>query len=395
MEDFRELISKVRNAVRFVRSSSPRYRSFGKCVKEENLSSKIIMCLDVPTRWDNTYMMLEGAVKFEKEFERLKIHDTTYLNEDIPASRDWEVVRTLVEFLSLFYEATLKLSTSVHVLSNSIFHEISTLQNYIKMRGLNSDNLVLNGIAMKVQTKYDKYWWNSESANYLIYVSVVLSPCCKMKFLSYCFRKLFDANVAQEMCKKVEDILRQLFNEYSLSIDNNDSPTPSMFHHSNTRECSTNDATDDEFDTFDYYYDVIHKFYAAMEEEDNLNLATEVDIYLLEACANQGKDFDILKWWKDNSSRYKVLGKIAREILAIPVSTIAAESAFDIGGRVIDSVCFTSAPNLVEVLACLQSWLNEDATSIDLREHIKDISHMEEEFLNMIYMNDISSSAPR
>lgn len=122
-----------------------------------------------------------------------------------------------------------------------------------------------------------------------------------------------------------------------------------------------------------------------MEEEDNLNLATEVDIYLLEACANQGKDFDILKWWKDNSSRYKVLGKIAREILAIPVSTIASESAFDIGGRVIDSVCFTSAPNLVEVLACLKSWLNEDATSIDLREHINDISHMEEGIENLEY----------
>lgn len=78
------------------------------------------------------------------------------MEEDIPASKDWEVVRTLVPFLSLFYKATLRLSGSLHVPSNVIFDEISTIQNYIKKYSSNCDNLVLKDMATKMQVKYDK-----------------------------------------------------------------------------------------------------------------------------------------------------------------------------------------------------------------------------------------------
>ncbi|XP_022152189.1 zinc finger BED domain-containing protein RICESLEEPER 2-like isoform X2 [Momordica charantia] len=374
MEDFHELISKVRNAVRFVRSSPTRYRSFEKCIEEENLSNNFV-CLDVPTQWDNTYVMLESAEKFEKAFERLGIHDTTFLNEDIPASGDWEVIRTLVQFISLFYKASLRLSGSVHVLSNTVFHEIITIQNYIKKHSSNSDNLVLNDIAMKIQAKYDKYWGNDENANYLLYIAVVLDPRYKMKFLLYCFSELFGANVAKEMCKKVEDILRQLFSEYRLLIrDYHDSPTSSMDGYFNTRTCTTDD--EDIFD--DEAYHLKDMFEKVKEEDKNVDAATEVDLYLLEPLVDKFKEFDLLKYWWRNCHRFRVLSEITREILAIPVSTIASESAFKIGGRMIDSTCLTLAPNLVEVLACLQNWLNTDNVGIDLREHIKDIIGMEE-----------------
>ncbi|KAF5796779.1 putative HAT dimerization domain, ribonuclease H-like superfamily [Helianthus annuus] len=36
--------------------------------------------------------------------------------------------------------------------------------------------------------------------------------------------------------------------------------------------------------------------------------------------------FDILKWWKVQQCRYPILAKMARDILAIPVSTVASES---------------------------------------------------------------------
>ena len=44
------------------------------------------------------------------------------------------------------------------------------------------------------------------------------------------------------------------------------------------------------------------------------------------------KIFDILMWWKMNSSRYRVLSQIAHDVLAIFVSTVAFESAFSSGG---------------------------------------------------------------
>ena len=34
-------------------------------------------------------------------------------------------------------------------------------------------------------------------------------------------------------------------------------------------------------------------------------------------------NFDILNWWKVNSSEFPILAKIARDVLAIPISTMA------------------------------------------------------------------------
>ena len=63
---------------------------------------------------------------------------------------------------------------------------------------------------------------------------------------------------------------------------------------------------------------------------------SELDRYLLESFEDLDvEDFDILMWWKMNSSRYQVLSQIAHDVLASHVSTIASESTFSTGGRVL------------------------------------------------------------
>ena len=47
---------------------------------------------------------------------------------------------------------------------------------------------------------------------------------------------------------------------------------------------------------------------------------------------------------------------MAREILSVPVSTVASESSFSVGGRVVfDKRCGLS-PETVEALVCLKDW---------------------------------------
>lgn len=58
---------------------------------------------------------------------------------------------------------------------------------------------------------------------------------------------------------------------------------------------------------------------------------TDVDKYLNEEPINpMTSSFDLVLWWKDNSSKYAVLSLIARDIIVVPVSTVASESAFSI-----------------------------------------------------------------
>ncbi|KAF7844378.1 zinc finger BED domain-containing protein RICESLEEPER 2-like [Senna tora] len=43
--------------------------------------------------------------------------------------------------------------------------------------------------------------------------------------------------------------------------------------------------------------------------------------------------FDILNWWKVNSTKFPILALIAQDVLAMLISTIASESALSTGGR--------------------------------------------------------------
>ena len=64
-----ELVAHVKGAVRYVRQSPARLAKFKECAVIEKIKSKSLLCLDVSTRWNSTYLMLDAAQKFEKAFE--------------------------------------------------------------------------------------------------------------------------------------------------------------------------------------------------------------------------------------------------------------------------------------------------------------------------------------
>jgi hypothetical protein len=69
------------------------------------------------------------------------------------------------------------------------------------------------------------------------------------------------------------------------------------------------------------------------------------------------ENFQILDWWKVAGTRYPTLRKISRDIFAIPVTTVASESAFSTSGRVLSEHCSRLTPDIMEALMCSQVWL--------------------------------------
>ena len=63
-------------------------------------------------------------------------------------------------------------------------------------------------------------------------------------------------------------------------------------------------------------------------------------------------DFSILTQWKNHELQFLVLAKITRDVLVVSASTIASESAFSAGRRVLDEKRTSLVPDVVKMCVC-------------------------------------------
>ncbi|CAH9082608.1 unnamed protein product [Cuscuta europaea] len=142
LKDLHDSISAIRNAVRFIRSSPARLSKFKACAEREKIEFNGLLVLDVPTRWNSTYLMLESAIKFQNAFERYEDEDDKYLSyfgeeeggkkkKGPPTYTDWEIAAVFVKFLKGFYNTTLKFSATLNITSNAYFHELCEMQSQL------------------------------------------------------------------------------------------------------------------------------------------------------------------------------------------------------------------------------------------------------------------------
>ena len=64
LKDMDESIVKVKDCVRYIRNSPQRLYKFKELAALVGIESQKSLCLDVPTRWNSTFLMLETACIF-------------------------------------------------------------------------------------------------------------------------------------------------------------------------------------------------------------------------------------------------------------------------------------------------------------------------------------------
>ncbi|XP_019242646.1 PREDICTED: zinc finger BED domain-containing protein DAYSLEEPER-like, partial [Nicotiana attenuata] len=115
------------------------------------------------------------------------------------------------------------------------------------------------------------------------------------------------------------------------------------------------------------------------QKEDNGGggAKSELDKYISEEQEPFSEDFDILSWWKTHAPRFPILSELARDVLAIPISSVASECAFSTGGRILDSFRSSLTPKCVQALICVQDWLREENNPISVEEDLKYLEELE------------------
>ncbi|CAK8535997.1 unnamed protein product [Lathyrus sativus] len=109
-----------------------------------------------------------------------------------------------------------------------------------------------------------------------------------------------------------------------------------------------------------------------LEEQNSIDQQNELEGYNSSKCVKRDPNFDILVWWKRNSAEYPIISTMAKDILATPVSTVASESDFSTGGRVIETYRSSLTAEMAEALICTQNWLRPSLT------YFKDMNLMED-----------------
>jgi hAT family C-terminal dimerisation region len=71
----------------------------------------------------------------------------------------------------------------------------------------------------------------------------------------------------------------------------------------------------------------------------------------------------VLEWWKVNCVKFPILSQLARDILSIPISMVASESAFSAGGRVLDDYRSSLTKDMVELLVCGGDWIRASSNA--------------------------------
>ncbi|KAG7599385.1 hAT-like transposase RNase-H fold [Arabidopsis suecica] len=310
MHEVNNSVDGIRNGVQYVRSSTNRLKSFDlRC--DARRIKRGSLPLDVKTRWNSTYLMLEQAVKFRVAFEEMEAEDkpyNDYFEEKVdgtkrigpPMADDWDAADRLIQILAIFYNSTMVLSGSTYVASHKLYSEIVNIAR--NLTPLNTDKKSdeeLKKKALAMLGKLKKYWdpfGDQVEMNKLVMVASVFDPRKKMKFAELCFAKMYGTGACSQSQEQVETVVGNVL--ILEDIEN--------------------------------LFDVIVKEICIHKSSN------ELDLYLNEVVETpqilKGIEYDVLSWWKLNSGKFPVLSLIAKDIFAMQVSFVASESAFSIGG---------------------------------------------------------------
>ncbi|VAI19183.1 unnamed protein product [Triticum turgidum subsp. durum] len=333
-----ESVEKIRDSVAFWTSTPKRIENFQEVAKMLKVDQSKKLSLDVKTRWNSTYFMLSVALRYKSVFNRLRQREKTFTCA--PSDDDWKFCGEVCDRLKLFADITEIFSGTQYVTANIYFPKICEIKMNIR-KWSKCGNEIIEAMSDAMSAKFDKYWSDIQG---LMGIATLLDPRFKIDMLHVCFEMLLgDESIidCESKVHEIHELVSSLMLEYQMESEQENTEAQSV-------SISVMEANE--------VMSIFSARVARKRPATSLS-RTELDRYLDDEYvpANQ-ENFDVLGWWNVAGSRYPTLRAIARDIFAIPVTTVASESAFSRSGRVLSEHRSRLTPDLLEALMCSQNW---------------------------------------
>lgn len=327
-----ERIEGVRENVAFWVATPERHAKFEEVASQMNIKCQKRIARDCKTRWDSTYAMLSTALEYRKVFIYLSECEKL-LTPSCPVSADWNFARELCDRLKMFFDTAELLSDTTYVTANLLFPKIFGIYLAIRTWKASKDPMI-EKMSKLVKERFGKYWLDIHN---LMAVAIVLDPRYKLHLLTVIFTKIYGEEGACVKVAEVSKLLSNLVLQYKNSTEcdatTSGAPSTSAFK---------SQGNDEVFDLFDEFM--------------SLQVHTELELYLKESTVPRIQELDIINWWQFEGTKYPTLRKIARDVMAISVTTIPSEAVLRTGQRIISPQRSRLEPQILEALMCMQAW---------------------------------------
>ena len=305
---------------------------------------------DVPNRWNSTFLMLKSCVGYTNAINAFV---NSKQNQFYITDSDWEKAFKVMKFLKPFYKAT-KVSSGVYYPTSNLvlLQLVEIAEQFSSFR----DDPFFFQIIYSMEEKFKKYY---ENMPLIFPLAAVMDPRiklfgvhCALESLSYTLA--FNINITN---RQLDTFINDMYNDYFIKYGNNENI-------SSTNSTTTSKGKSSFFSMIDKKRNILGSSSTTSTANPNTTPAELERYYQFDHYSLIPEDevdkLDILRWWKLNERSYPVLSKMARDLLTVLVSTVASESAFSAGNRVLDEQRSRLKEDILEALICVKDWIFAD-----------------------------------
>jgi hypothetical protein len=344
LEPVEPLISDLRNTVKYFKRSPSRLYKFVEVCNDYAIKVGKCLSLNVKTRWNSTYKMLDTCIEYRSAFGYYAQVDQNYVWK--PTDSLWDMYEKIRLILGEMAGATTAFLGSVYPTAN-VFYPYLLKVKLALLNAKNSEDPYLKKMGAAMLDKFNKYW---EEKNNVMVIATILDPRFKMRYIEFYFKMLYDSSQCQHEVADIKNELEELYKKHELGLRREMGGSSSS---STTQSASSSKQTTSSMACL-----VSREFESFLESSASETSKSELLIYLDEANHPlNDKNFNLLHYWKVNALRFPVVSTMAKKFLAVPASSVSSESTFSCGGRVLDDYRSSLKPATVQALVCASSWI--------------------------------------